>query len=166
MREILNEFLRPQSPLWPEVKLFLSICKSAGQRLPMEVQVVNIMNVRRGLKRLIRLKGNEDPLDIQALLRWITERSEIAGAFCLQRLKIGHQVRDTYTASRAGKARSGWSQRCLAELTSTFFSWISSRRRTCRRDYYFGSTRTTQYSIEGEKFAAKTGSRLGTELRS
>lgn len=92
MRDILSEFLKPQSPLWPEVKLFLSICKSAGQRLPMEVQVANIMNVRRGVKRLSRLKGDEDPSEIQALLQWITDRSEIAGAFCLQRLKIGHQV--------------------------------------------------------------------------
>jgi len=92
IRDILNEFLRPQSSLWPEVKLFLSMCKSAGQRLPMEVQVSNIMNVRRGLKRLSRLKGDEDPSEIQALLQWITDRSEIAGAFCLQRLKIGHQV--------------------------------------------------------------------------
>ncbi|XP_003748314.1 uncharacterized protein LOC100899941 [Galendromus occidentalis] len=92
MRNIIEEFLRPQSPVWPEVKLFLSLCKTGAQTLPMEVQVANIMNVRRGLKRLSRIRGDDDPLEVQALFQWINDRCEIAGAFCLQRLKIGHQV--------------------------------------------------------------------------
>ena len=92
VHDILSEFLKPQSELWPEVKMFLSLCKTAAQRLPREVQVSNIMNVSRGIKRLSRLKGEEDPSEVQALLQWIVDRSEIAGAFCLQRLKTGHQV--------------------------------------------------------------------------
>ncbi|OQR70021.1 hypothetical protein BIW11_11900 [Tropilaelaps mercedesae] len=55
LRRSLCELLSARSPLWPEVKMFLSICRSAAQRLPPEVQMWNIMNVRKGLKRLLRL---------------------------------------------------------------------------------------------------------------
>ncbi|XP_022703297.1 uncharacterized protein LOC111268527 [Varroa jacobsoni] len=122
LRQSLRELLSPHSPLWPEVKVFMSICKSAGQRLPPEVQVWNMMNVRKGLKRLLRLsplygstdgvvdtsKSNKielkavrtsgakcedhDPVQVKLLLRWIVERIEIAAAYALQRLRIGHQV--------------------------------------------------------------------------